>query len=390
VVVVAEIALTLVLLVAAGLMAQSFIRLANVDLGFDPHNVLTFHISGPSSGEQTLDEQRALTTALIDRYERSPGVIAAGAIYQRPFEHGAIGMDTSFVLEGQTFAPGDEGTNPILNWESVTPGYFRAMGISLVRGRLFDDRDSEKAPRAVIVSENFAHRAWPGQNAVSKRLRAYGAQSGEWQTVVGVVETARYREIDTPRLDLYVPYLQAPSPVAHFVVRTAGEPGNLAPLLRHQTSAIDPELTLDGVTTMDRIVGRTQGPWRFNMIVFGAFATVALLLAAMGLFGLVAYSVARRTREIGVRIVVGASQRDVVRLMVRQGTRLALTGLAAGLLGSLVLTRLLGELLFGVGPNDAVTITTVVSGLLTVAVLASYVPARRAARVDPIVALRTE
>jgi putative ABC transport system permease protein len=265
------------------------------------------------------------------------------------------------------------------------------MEIRLVRGRLFDDRDTAKSPLVVIVSEAMATRVWPGENPIGKRLRAYGAFApGLWQTVVGVVATASYREIDTPRLDLYLPHDQAPSAVNHYVVRTSGDPSALTAALRHETAAIDRTLTLDDVMTMSRIVERTQGPWRFNMIVFGAFAMVALLLSTLGLFGLVAYTVSQRTREIGVRMALGASQTAVVRLMVRQGAWPVVAGLGVGLVGAFAVTRLVASLLFGVSAADPLTFALVAVGLLTVAIVACYVPARRSAHVDPLVALRVD
>jgi putative ABC transport system permease protein len=386
-----EVALTVVLLVAAGLMMQSFAALARLDLGFNPDKVLTFRVSGPDASYPNIETQRALVRALVDRYQRLPGVVAAGAIYQRPFEHGPVGMDTAFILEGDNETPGEGPHRPVLNWESATPGYFRTMEIRLVRGRLFDDRDTAKSPLVVIVSEAMAARVWPGENPIGKRLRAYGAFApGLWQTVVGVVETASYREINTPRLDLYLPLDQAPSPVNHYVVRASGDPSALTAALRHETATIDRALTLDGVTTMSRIVERTQGPWRFNMIVFGAFALVALLLSTLGLFGLVAYTVSQRTREIGVRMALGASQTAVVRLMVRQGTWPIVAGLGVGLVAAFAVTRLVASLLFEVSAADPVTFAAVAAGLLAVAVVACYVPARRSAHVDPLVALRVD
>jgi putative ABC transport system permease protein len=386
-----QVALTVVLLVAAGLMMQSFLALARLDLGFNPTNVLTFNISGPGSKYGTIELQRSAAEAITARMERVRGVIAAGAILQRPFENGPIGMDSSFILEGEDEKATSPSTHPVVNWESVTPGYFRAMDIRLLRGRLFGDRDTEKAPLAVVVSEAMAARVWPGQDPIGKRLRAYGADApGLWQTVVGVVETARYREIDAPRFDLYVPLRQAPSGVNDWVVRTAGDPVSMTSALQDAAAGFDPELRLDDVTTMSRIVERTQGPWRFNMLVFGAFAAVALLLSTLGLFGLVAYTVSQRTREIGVRMALGATRSAVVRLMVQQGTRPVVVGLVAGLVASYALTRLLAALLFGVSATDPLTFAGVAVGLLVVAAAACYLPARRSAHVDPLVALRTE
>jgi predicted permease len=386
-----EVAFTVVLLVAAGLMMQSFLALSRLDLGFNPTNVLTFNVEGPDAKYTTLETRRALADALIERFERTPGILAAGAILQRPFEHGPIGMDSTFILEGEDEKSTRQTTHPVLNWETVTPGYFRAMDIRLLRGRLFDERDTEKAPLAVVVSEAMAARVWPGQSPIGQRLRAYGAEApGLWQTVVGVVETARYREIETPRFDLYVPLRQSPSSVNDFMVRTTGDPTAITASLRHAVAGFDPDLSIDGVTTMSQIVERTQGPWRFNMLVFGAFAAAALLLSTLGLFGLVAYTVSQRTREIGVRMALGATRSAVVRLMVQQGTRPVIVGLAAGLVASYALTRLLAALLFGVSATDPLTFASVAVGLLLVAAAACYLPARRSAHVDPLIALRTE
>jgi putative ABC transport system permease protein len=386
-----EVALTTVLLVAAGLMIQSFLQLARLDLGFNPVDVLTFKLGGPESKYPTIEAQRILIDALVARVEQVPGVVSAGVIFQLPFAHGPIGMDTDFVLEGDAPATGGR-RNPILNWEAVTPGYFRTMGVRLLRGRLFDERDTEKAPLAVVVSEALAQRVWPGENPIGQRLRAYGAfdDSGRWQTVVGVVATARYREIETPRLDLYLPMRQAPQPINTFVVRTTGDPVQHTAALRHAILEHDAALTLDNVTSLTQIVESTQGPWRFNMLVFGVFAAAALLLAALGLFGLVAYTVTQRTREIGVRMALGATHSAVVRLMVRQGARPVVAGLGIGLAGALLTTRLVSALLFGVSATDPRAFAAGASALLLVAVAACYLPARRSARVDPIVALRTE
>ena len=386
-----EVALTTVLLVAAGLMIQSFARLARLDLGFNPTNVLTFTLSGPESKYPTIESQRTLVDALIERFETVPGAVSAAAIFQLPFAHGPIGMDTDFVLEGDTTKTGGK-KNPILNWEAVTPGYFRTMEVRLIRGRLFDERDTEQAPLAVIISETMAQRVWPGKDPIGQRLRVYGAfdDSGRWQTVVGVVATARYREIDTPRLDFYLPMRQAPQALNTFVVRTTGDPARLTAVLRQAVSEHDAELTLDNVRTLSHIVERTQGPWRFNMMVFGVFAGVALLLAALGLFGLVAYTVSQRSREIGVRMALGATHSAVVRLMAWQGTLPVAAGLAVGLGVAMMATRLVSSLLFGVSATDPWAFAAGAAALLTVAVVACYLPARRSARVDPLVALRTD
>jgi putative ABC transport system permease protein len=389
-----QIAATLVLLIAAGLCIQSFERLNRIDLGFDPTNVLTFAIDRLEERYPDVPQRTHAVEQLLARFERVPHVIAAGAVLQRPFEHGAIGMDSGFVLEGQPLTPDTFMRNPMLNWESVTPGYFRAMGIRLLRGRHFDERDTAASPLVVIVSESMASRVWPGEDAIGKRLSTAGAQGDnrpiQWQTVVGVVESARYREIESPRLDIYVPLRQAESFVNHYIVRTALEPAAVAATLKAETAAFDGALTLGSVKTMEEIVARTKGPWRFNMLVFSMFGLVALGLAGTGLFALIAYAVAQRTREIGVRIALGAAPADVIRLMLAEGAALAGIGVACGLIAAALLTRLLSGLLFDISATDPATFATVSALLIAVAALASYLPARRAAAVDPLVALRAE
>jgi hypothetical protein len=238
----------------------------------------------------------------------------------------------------------------------------------------------------------MASRVWPGQDPIGKRLSTHGAQErdDQWQTVVGVVASARYREIESPRLDVYVPLRQAESFVNHYVVRTAIDPAAVAATLKAETAAFDRALTIGGVKTMEEIVARTNGPWRFNMLVFSLFGLVALGLSATGLFALIAYSVAQRTREIGVRIALGADRVDVIRLMLAEGAALAGIGVACGLIAAALLTRLLAGLLFGISATDPVTFAAVSALLVAVAALASYLPSRRAAAVDPLIALRTE
>lgn len=389
-----QVAATLVLVVAAGLCANSFARLARLDLGFDPADVLTFRINGLEARYTSRQQRHDAIEQLLSRVERLPNVAAAGAIFQRPFEHGPIGIDSDFVLEGQVDSPGTRAQNPMLNYEPVTPGYFRAMGIRFVRGRNFDAGDREDAPGAVIVSEAMAARVWPGQDPIGKRLRTDGpddqGRPAPWQSVVGVVATVRYREIETPRFDLYVPLRQAESDVQHFTVRTTGDPMPLAPAIAAEIASFDKALSARDVTTMDAIVRRTRGPWRFNMLVFSAFGAVALALAASGLFALVAYEVTQRSREIGLRMALGATRGHVVRLMIAHGAGPAAAGLAIGMVISLFSARLLSGLLFDVRATDPATFAGVIALLLIVTLVASYIPARRAARIDPLIALRYE
>jgi predicted permease len=384
-----QVAGTLVLLVAAGLCLRSFARLNQLDLGFDPHNVLTFSVGGLNKERYPAREARHNTVdQLVSRLERLPQVTRASAMLLRPFEHGPIGMDTGVVLEGQADTPATASTNPVLNWEWITSGYFEAMRIPLLRGRVFDAGDTSRSPLVAIVSAATAARLWPGQDPIGKRLHMSLSQDGEWHTVVGVVGSARYREIESPRFDLYVPLRQADPDGQHFMVRTSVNPLTVAQAVAAEVTGFDKALSADGITTMEAIVRRTQGPWRFNMLVFGLFGSVALGLAAVGLFALVAFDVAQRTREIGLRIALGAARRDVVRLMIWQGARPSAIGLFAGVVAALMLTRLLSQFLFEITPTDPITFVGVVILLGVVIVLASYLPARRAAAIDPQVVLR--
>ena len=386
---------TVVLLVAAGLCIESFARLNRLDLGFDPANLLTFSINGLNDERFPTKTQRDETVErLLARFESTPGVVAAGAVYLRPFQHRSIGMDSNYQLEGQLPTNETIAANGFLNWEAATPGYFPTMGIRLLSGRTFGATDTATSPRVVVVSETMAARAWPGQDPVGKRLRLEGFQepagAGNWSTVVGVVANARYREIEKTRFDIYVPLTQSESNVQHYMVRTRVDPAGLVAALRGAASSIHAGLALDGVTTMDAIVRRTRGPWHFNTLVFSLFGGVALGLAALGVFGLVAYAVAQRTREIGVRMALGATRGSVIRLTIAQGFKPAALGLSAGLLVAFYSTRLLSGLLFETSPTDPAAFLRMPLVLVAVTILACAWPARRAATVDPVVVLRQE
>ena len=269
------------------------------------------------------------------------------------------------------------------------------MDVRLLQGRLFDERDTAKSPPVVIIGQSLAARLWPGQDPIGRRMLAYGAPGLEggrpvWQTVVGVVEDARYREVETPRFDLYLPYRQAPNQVQHFMLRLSGDPLAAVPALRSAVAALDPEARVDGISTMDEVVGRAFAPWRFSSIVVSAFAAIALTFAAVGIATLVAFAVTQRTREIGVRVALGAQARDVVMLVASEGAWIALAGLAMGVLTAWTLRRSVESMLFGVAPDDALTFAGVPLLLGVVSVLSAYLPARRAARIDPAAALRTE
>jgi putative ABC transport system permease protein len=390
----AQLAAAVVLLTGAGLFIRSFTALLRLDLGFDPRGVLTFNLEYSEGKHDTPEQQWTLVDGVLDRARRLPGAVAAGAVYQRPFANGAIGMDAGMIIEGQALDASSASRNPIINWESATPDYFQAMDIRLLQGRLFDERDTAKSPPVVVIGQSLAARLWPGQNAIGRRLITLGAPGENdkpvWQAVVGVVEDARYREVDTTRFDLYLPYRQAPNPVQHFMVRMSRDPRTAFAALKSTVAALDPDARIEGLSTMDDVVSRAFAPWRFTSIVVSAFAVIGLLFASVGVATLVAFGVSQRTREIGVRVALGAQTRDVVALVASEGVWITLAGLASGVLAAWMLRRSVESMLFGVTASDGLTFGGVTVLLAVVSLLAAYLPARRVARIDPVAALRAE
>ncbi len=397
VLVVVQVAITLTLLVASALAAQSFMQLAAVDLGFDPANVLTLDIGRLDQSRYSTDAARQQAVDdLVTRLGRLPGVQSAAAVLNRPFAHGVIGWDSALLLEGQADVDSTWLKNPIVNFEAVTSGYFRSMGIRLRRGRDFASTDRVAAPLVAVVSDNLATRLWPAQNPIGKRLlesfgRARDGHPSQWRTVVGVVAAAHYRELDWPRFDFYVPLAQAESFIPeHIVVRTSGNPHGLVPAVATVLSNVDPQLTAMDVTTMDDVVRQVRAPWRFNMLLFSVFGCLSIGLTVIGIAGLIISTVNWRRREIGVRLALGAQTRDVVSLIAIQGAKLIGVGVALGVLSSLLASRLLSSLLFGVAATDSRTLIMVAASVLALGVLASYLPARRAATLDPCRIFREE
>jgi putative ABC transport system permease protein len=384
----AEAAVALVLLAGAGLMAQTFQNLRRMDLGYDPRHVLALEVAAPHGKYAKPAEWRSLYETLIDRIDRLPGVEASAGVFLRPL-WGQMGNDWLFTVEGQSDA--DSRRNPHVNLEAVTPSYFAAMRIPLLQGRAFTDRDAEGAPGVAIVSDGFARRYWPGQDSIGKRLKTPLPGSRydlTWLTVVGVVADARYRELQAARLDLYLSFLQSPYGPKHLVVRTAGDPLAVASSVRAIVRGTDRDLLAEDMTSMEAAVEAALGGPRFGMQLLSAFALTALALAVLGTYGVMAFLVGRRTREIGVRMALGARGTDVLNLVMGQGMRPVLAGLAVGMAGSLALGRGLSTLLFGVAPHDALTMAGAAAVLAAAAAMACYFPARRAARLDPAAALR--
>ena len=382
-----QMALAVVLLIGAGLVVRSFASLRALDLGFSPRGVLVMLVI-PRSPKPPADRW---FRELIEQVEALPGVTAAGAIFPPPLAIDKVGMATWFASEGQS----DEAvfSNPRLNYEVATPGYFKAMNIRLRRGRLFDATDDERAPRVVIVGDTTTRRLWPGQDPIGKRLLMPSFAPGQeavWRTVVGVVDDVQYQGIDDGSLDVYDPAQQAGMTTDYLVVRTDNNPLAMAAPVRTIAKSLDSRVVIDRVMTFEALLARTFAPWRLGAWMFTLFATLASLLAAVGLFSLVTLDVASRQREFAIRMALGALPRDIVRLVAGCALWQVALGVGSGLLVALAATRALQSLLFGVEPVDVVTYASVAVFVLNMVSIAVYLPARRAANVQVSVLLRKE
>jgi putative ABC transport system permease protein len=380
--VVAQVALTLVLLVGAGLLGRSFVRLLEVEPGFRPESVVAMNLSLPSSA----DKQRRLLfyRQLLERLGGLPGVVAAGGTNALPLTD--TGADGTFLIDDDPAHAGHA------EYRLTSGGYFAAMGIPLLRGRLFDAADAPGAPPAAVISRSLAEKYFPGQDPLGRRIQ-FGNMDGDRRLleIVGVVGDVREEGLDeAPTRTVYANAFQRPqSSSLSLVVRAQGDPAALVPAMRREVQALDPSLPAT-FRTLTEIYSSSLDSRRFSLVIFGVFAAVALALATLGLYGVVAYTVARRTHEIGVRVALGAQSRDVLGLVVRHGMTLTLAGVALGLAAAFGLTRLMASLLYGVTVTDPLTFVAIPLLLSLVALAACLVPARRAAKVDPMVALRYE
>ena len=384
-------ALAVVLLVAATLAVRSFHAIQRVQLGFDPADLVTFDVLAPTGKFVKHEANNRFYREAIERVRRLPGVLAVAGVYLRPFEFGAI-SGAAVVIEGQSPRDRDAWrSNPSLNAEAITPDYFEVMRIPVLQGRAFSERDARNSPGVVIVSLSAARALWPGQNPIGKRLFAsYDRPEGDWQTVVGVVGDARYRGLTESTFDLYKPYLQSEDAVKHFVVRAAGNPSTFVPLLRSEIRSVDPDAIVDAIRPMDAAVARQLAPWRFAALLFSMLAGLALLVAVVGLYAVVAHQVADRTREIGIRMALGARGEQIVRLFALRMARVIATALLTGLLIAAGAARSMNALLFGVAPGDAATYAIVCLLMVAAVTAGAYWPIRRATTVDPVVVLRQE
>ncbi len=387
--VVAEVALALVLLVGAALLVQTVVRLQRVPVGFDASSTLTFQVELGWAAYGTLEKTTAFHQQVLEGLRALPGVRAVTFDNNLPMSGKA--RDAQPVrLYGQ--APGDEARNPYVNQHLVGPDYFRVMGIGIDSGRAFTDDDRAGTQPLAIVSRRMAERLWPGQDPIGQRFQFADTSAPEiWSTVVGVSAPVLQQALDgDPGYDVYRPHTQLSTAGPWYVVRTSGDPASLAHAATAVVGAIDPNQSFLDVMTYERRISNSMWQRRLAGGLFGSFAGLALLLAAVGLYGVLSQLVAQRTRDLGVRVALGASGTDVLRLVVGQGLRLAAAGALIGLMAASLAARGVASVLYGVGPHDPVTMVTVTLLLLAIAALACCVPARRAMRVDPIVALRAE
>jgi putative ABC transport system permease protein len=384
--IVSEVALALVLLIGAGLLITSFWRMQQVDRGFEAKNLLTINLTLPRARYARNEQQVAFLQQVLERVSQIPGVRSAGLTSTLPLIGGPA---TDFVIEGR--APVEAGAEPSADIRVVDPNYFRTMRIPLRSGRSFSERDAAGAPTVMVINENMARRFWPNEDPLGKRvtMKDWGPPlTGE---IVGVVGDVKADGLDSEtRPMIYWPYPQFPSIFNFIVVRTEADPSNIVAAVKSRIWSVDPEQPISSIATMEQVLAASVAPRRFNMLLVGVFAAVALTLAGVGIYGVVSYTVSQRTHEIGIRMALGARASDVLSLVVRQALSLVIAGVAIGLAGAFALTRVMSSLLFGVSATDPLTFAVTSIILTGVALGACFVPARRATRVDPMVALRYE
>ena len=404
--IVTEVALTLVLLIGAGLLLKSFARLQRTDAGFAYEHLLSFNVALPAQKYKDEQQRSNFLQTLLPRLRALPGVEDAAASSGLPF--GYNNWQTQFIIDGRPLPPAS--AVPVMDATAVSADYFRAMRIPLIRGRYFTEQDNrqwidEKSLQgrdegahavaglnAVIIDEEFARRYWPDEDAVGKRIRFGASADSPPLTIVGIVGRVRMEglQTDSSRVQGYLPYLQFPTRYLAIVIRSTLDPEQLIAQARREVAAVDREQPIYSVRTLAQMRATSIAPAALNLTLVGLFAALALVLAAVGLYGVMSFVVSQRTREIGIRVALGAQRRDIFKLIVGRGLLLVLAGVALGLGGAFAITRALASLLYGVSATDPLTFAAVSVLLACVALLACYVPARRATKVDPLIALRAE
>jgi predicted permease len=393
--VVSEIALSLILLVGAGLLLRSFWRMLEVRPGFNPHGVVTAQIWMPVPNDPSTDPYRppdkraAFLREAVRRVSAIPGVegVAIGGSNSLPMGSARNGFP--FVIEGR---PADSERSPVAEFAGISPDYFEILGTPLMQGRVFLDSDEPKSQPVAIIDQTLANRYWPGENPLGKHIQLFQANpQNPWITIVGVVGDMKSDGFDAPTAPhIYLPAFQGPPYASVLFLRTHANPGTLGDQIRAAVQSIDSSLPLFGVRTMDEVISRSMAERRFALEILAIFAGVALLLAAIGIYGVMSYTFSRRIHEIGIRVALGAQRIDILRMALGEGMRLVVLGLVAGLIGAVALTRFLRSLLFSVTSTDPLVFASIAVLLAGVALFACYIPARRATRVDPLVALREE
>ena len=387
--VVLEIALALILLVGAGLMIKSFRHLQDIDPGFSPENLLTLEIAIPRTKYPEDTDRSAFVQRVLDRVAQLPGVTSAGITTSLPINE--LSTSTAFMVEGRPLS--QPGELLLAHFRRISPGYLQTLGVPLVKGRWFTSQDTKNAPRVVLVSQSMAERYWPDQDPIGRRIQRPTGTENPWLTVVGVVGNVNESPLgteDESGATFYLPYAQSSTPDLNLVVRSSTAPMNLVTSIRHAVQDVDREQPIQKIATMEERLSASASKQRFSTLLLSVFAGLGVLLASIGIYGVISYSVNQRVREFGIRMALGAQPVDVLRIVLRRGLTLTFAGLGLGLLGALLLSRWLEGLLYEVQPTDPWTFTQISLLLTAVALFASYVPARRATQVSPMISLRSE
>jgi predicted permease len=382
-----ETALALMLLIGAGLLMRSFWRLQQVNPGFAPQNLLTLSVALPDRYREP-HQRASFYQQALEQIKRLPGVQAAGAVSVLPLS--GTNSSGSFSIEGRQVPPNQ--SPPHGDRWAATAGYFETMKIPLIRGRFFSERDVADAPGVTIIDETMARKYWPNEDPLGKRIAFEGTRDNpRWREIIGIVGHVKHKDLEgESRVQYYIPHAQRAQANMFLAVRTSGTPTEQSPAVRNVIKNLDKDLPVFRVMAVEQLVADSMTLRRFTLTLLGIFAVIALVLATVGLYGVLSYSVTQRSHEIGIRLALGARAADVLKLIVKQGMSLAGVGVLLGLVGAFVLTRLMAKLLFGVTASDPLTYVVIALLLATVALLACWLPARRATKVDPMIALRYE